>query len=90
MPKSKMKSAEYRRLCREIHREFGKSLEMGFWESCELAELVSFGESSKERLFENLREAAAEMELGRKYEEIHGHWPASLEEFESVAEFASA
>ena len=52
----RMKSTEYRKLCREIHRTFGKALQMPFWESCSLADQIYFGRTTKEKLFENLHQ----------------------------------
>jgi len=53
----KLKANEYRKLCREIHRKYKKSLDLPFWEACDLAGSVSDGEYSKERLFELLDDA---------------------------------
>ena len=55
--KRKLKANEYRKLCREIHRKYKKSLGLPFWESCSLADSVLFGKNSKERLFELLDDA---------------------------------
>jgi|TARA_R110001583_G_scaffold12153_2_gene54090 abortive infection bacteriophage resistance protein len=53
----KLKANEYRKLCREIHRKYKKSLDLPFWEACDLADSVWFGENSKEKLFELLDDA---------------------------------
>jgi hypothetical protein len=53
----KLKANEYRKLCREIHRKYKKSLDLPFWEACDLAGSVWFGENSKEKLFELLDDA---------------------------------
>lgn len=52
-----MTAVEYRKLCREVHRKFGKALNMPYHESCACADDVYFGTMSRERLFELLEEA---------------------------------
>ena len=55
-----MKAPEYKKLCREIHKKYGKALGMPFQESCDVASSVLFGETTKKRLFELLDDAVAD------------------------------
>ena len=55
-----MDTTEYRKLCKEIHRKYGKKLDMSYHESCELADGVYFGEESESNLFKNLDQAVNE------------------------------
>ena len=50
----------YKKLCSEINRTFVKAAGRGYWEACDLADLVNSGETTKERLWENLTESAIE------------------------------
>jgi hypothetical protein len=50
----KMKATEYRALCRRIHRQYRKPLNLLYVESCELADLVYWGEMTEDRLFKHL------------------------------------
>jgi hypothetical protein len=47
-----MKAPEYRKLCREIHRKYGKVLDLPYWESCSVADSINEGEFTKQRVFE--------------------------------------
>jgi len=52
----KMTSADYKKLCRRIHRTFAKRMNMPYWESCDLAFDVSVGRKSEKKLFEELED----------------------------------
>jgi hypothetical protein len=41
-----MKAPEYKKLCKRIHREYGKKLGMSYFHSCEVCDAVYFGEMS--------------------------------------------
>ena len=58
--KRTMKAPEYKKLCREIHKKYGKALGMPFQESCAVADSVYSGETTKKRLFELLDDAVAD------------------------------
>jgi len=61
----KLKANEYRKLCREIHRKYKKSLDLPFWEACDLADSVNEGEHNEKRLFELLDDAVKDEAKGR-------------------------
>lgn len=52
-----MTAIEYRKLCREIHRKFGKPMGLPYHESCACADDVYNGTMSRGKLFELLEEA---------------------------------
>ena len=56
----RMSATEYRKLCREVHRKFGKPMNMPYHESCACADDVYFGLMTKDALFSLLREALAD------------------------------
>lgn len=53
-----MTDTEYKQLCAQVHTMYGKPLELPYWESCSLVDEVRSGETTKEKLFQNLNEAA--------------------------------
>ena len=58
--KRKLSDSEYRFLCAEIHRKYGRKLGLAFWESCDLADSIACGEVTKEKLFEFVSETLEE------------------------------
>ena len=50
-------AATYKKLCRKVHRLYGASLSMSYFESCACVDAVYFGECTEATLFELLDEA---------------------------------
>ena len=50
-------AAEHKKLCKKIHRDYGKRMGLSYFESCEACDDVWFNQMSVERLT-NLMEAA--------------------------------
>jgi hypothetical protein len=55
-----MNETEYKQLCAEIHRKYGRKLGLPYWESCDLAHEVYTGETTKEKLLEYMAETVEE------------------------------
>ena len=53
---TKMKSTEYRKLCKRIYKEYKKKLNLLYIDACELADLVYWGKQTEQELFEILKE----------------------------------
>lgn len=59
-PKKKLTALEYRRLCRRIYNRYKVSLNLPFWEACELADEVYHSVTTEKRTYELLDEAVEE------------------------------
>ena len=53
----KLKSVDYKKLCKRIHREYGKKLNMSYFDSCEVCDAVLFGEMTIPQLEKAMQSA---------------------------------
>tara|TARA_Y100000401_G_scaffold96485_1_gene83549 strand:+ start:421 stop:624 length:204 start_codon:yes stop_codon:yes gene_type:complete len=58
--KRTMSVADYKKLCRRIHKRYKVSLNLPFWEACELADEIDRQYTTEQRTYELLDEAAIE------------------------------